>query len=122
MRIPALLRTRASPQAIFLGRKYVMSSNATDGTVALTCFTQSDSRPKYGPISRRMLSPSGSVQLWHDSDFRIKQSLYAVAERSKRAKKKHRFDLPSLFWSNHHELRVNSYNLYDKVLVDAECK
>ena len=38
-----------------------------------------------------------------------------------RAKKKHRFDLPGLMWASDHHLSFDSYALYDRVLVDAEC-
>lgn len=79
-------------------------------------------QPKYGPSMRRHFVPGEGVVEWPDSDVVTRYGAYNLkTSRTTREKKKHRFDLPKLFWSNHHLLRINSVQLYDKVLVDAEC-
>lgn len=78
-------------------------------------------RPKYGPSVRRYFVEGQGVIEWPDDDVAHVYEGEQTGTRNSKVRKRHRFDLPNLFWSNNHLLRVNSAELYDKVIVDAEC-
>lgn len=69
---------------------------------------------KHVPVARnRLSSSSGVLEEWPKAEW-------AAAATSKK-KRQRLFDLPGLVWADSYSLRVDSYALYDRVMVDADC-
>lgn len=67
------------------------------------------------PSKKRFLNPDGNLV-----DLAASPILRDAYPNSKIARK-HLYDLSDLIWSDSYMLRTNSFSLYDRVLIDAEC-
>lgn len=68
--------------------------------------TPLESRAKYGPQGplKRLSGDGSRVEDWPITD--VRRTYHVTGLKVSRHEKKHRFDLPALYWSNDHLLRV----------------
>ena len=71
--------------------------------------------PDYAPASRRMVLACGT------RIGRVSAKSVSLRIGTVKSRRNHRFDLPGLVWASEHRLSFESFALYDRIMVDAEC-
>ena len=70
--------------------------------------------PDYAPVSRRTVLANGQL------GFVILQG-QNLGKGTMKSRRNHRFDLRGIVWASEHKLSFDSFALYDRIIVDAEC-